>query len=302
MGTDLDTGVLPFCIRYKEFPDSFVMIYNNNFYDSSNLFQVKITLYLKNSAQSGNIVADFGTIMDSDNNTQLGISFGTINEANIIQGINFLSFTSYDKYIFSYPNSPNLNVTNIQSNYSNKQLIIILNSYSYPCFKEDSKILTNNGYKPIQDLQKGDLVQTLLHGFKAIVMIGKREIFHPASYNRIKEQLYVYNPSEYLEIFEPLVLTGCHSILVDDFINKEQMNKAIEVNGDLYITDNKYRLPASIDTRASILNESGTYTIYHLALENEDYYMNYGIYANGLLVESCSKRNLKELSNMSIIE
>ena len=30
--------------------------------------------------------------------------------------------------------------------------------------------------------------------------------------------------------------------------------------------------------------------------------MNYGIYANGLLVETCSKRYLKELSNMNFIE
>jgi hypothetical protein len=42
-------------------------------------------------------------------------------------------------------------------------------------------------------------------------------------------------------------------------------------------------------------------TIWHIALENDDYYMNYGIYANGLLVESCSKRYLKELSKMEIV-
>jgi hypothetical protein len=41
--------------------------------------------------------------------------------------------------------------------------------------------------------------------------------------------------------------------------------------------------------------------IYHIALENDDPYMNYGIYANGLLVESCSKRYLKELSKMRIL-
>jgi hypothetical protein len=46
----------------------------------------------------------------------------------------------------------------------------------------------------------------------------------------------------------------------------------------------------------------GTYTIYHLALEHDDYYYNYGIYANGLLVETCSKRYLQELANMELIE
>jgi surface protein len=170
------------------------------------------------------------------------------------------------------------------------------------CFKEGSKILTDKGYKPVQDLRKGDLVKTLIHDYKPIYMIGKREIYHSASQERIKDQLYKCSQTEYPEIFEPLVITGCHSILVDSFISDDQREKAIEVNGNIYITDDNYRLPASVDPRASVYETAGIHTIYHLALENEDYYMNYGIYANGLLVESCSKRYLKELSNMTLIE
>jgi len=172
----------------------------------------------------------------------------------------------------------------------------------YPCFKEDTKILTDKGYKYIQDLRKGDLVKTLLHDYKAINNIGKKEIYHHALQKRIKDQLYKCSQSEYSEIFEPLIITGCHSILVNDFVSEEQKQKVIEVNGNTYVTDCKYRLPACADLRASVYENQGTYTIYHLALENDDYYMNYGIYANGLLVETCSKRYLKELSNMTLIE
>jgi hypothetical protein len=100
-----------------------------------------------------------------------------------------------------------------------------------------------------------------------------------------------------------LVITGCHSILVKDFFSVEQREKTIEYNkGEVFITNNHYRLPACLDDRASVYEHAGTYTIYHLALENDDYYMNYGIYANGLLVETCSKRYLKEKSNMILIE
>ena len=91
-------------------------------------------------------------------------------------------------------------------------------------------------------------------------------------------------------------------ILVDNFISEEQKEKVIEVNGNIYVTDNKYRVPVCVDPRSSVYENPGNYTIYHLALENDDYYMNYGIYANGLLVETCCKRNLKELSNMTLIE
>jgi hypothetical protein len=170
------------------------------------------------------------------------------------------------------------------------------------CFKEDTQILTDKGYVLIQDLRKGDLVKTVKHDFKPIDMIGKREINHPASEERIKDQLYECSPSEYPELFEPLVITGCHSILVSDFANEKQRENVIEVLKKIYITDNKYRLPACVDDRATVYEKEGSCTIYHLALENDDYYSNYGIYANGLLVETCSKRYLKELSNMELIE
>jgi hypothetical protein len=171
----------------------------------------------------------------------------------------------------------------------------------YPCFKENSKILTDKGYIKVEDLKKGDLVQTLNDGFKPIYMIGKKEIYHTATNNRIKDQLYKCTSSEYPEIIEPLILTGCHCILVEEFINDKQRDKTIDINGDIYITDNLYRLPVCADERASVYDIPGNNNIYHFALENDDYYMNYGIYANGLLVETCSKRYLCELSGMSII-
>ena len=200
----------------------------------------------------------------------------------------------------------------VASNSTGSKLVAVVSSSTgniytyaeppYPCFKEGSKILTDQGYKLIQDLRKGDLVKTLLHGFKPIDLIGKRDMYHPASKERIKDQLYQCSKDQFGEVFEPLVLTGCHSILVDVFVSQEQGEKSIEINeGRLCITDKKYRLPACVDERASVYEIPGTYTIYHLALENDDYYMNYGIYANGLLVETSSKRYLKELSGMELI-
>ena len=113
--------------------------------------------------------------------------------------------------------------------------------------------------------------------------------------------MYQCSPQQYPELTEELIITGCHCILVDD-LTDEQRTKSIEVNGKIYITGNKYRLPACVDERTSVYDKKGNYTIYHIALENEHYYKNYGIYANGLLVETCSKRYLKELSHMELLE
>ena len=71
----------------------------------------------------------------------------------------------------------------------------------------------------------------------------------------------------------------------------------------VYKTDGLFRLPACLDEdNCEVYEEPGTYTIYHFALEHPDYYMNYGIYAEGLLVESSSQRYVKELSGMELIE
>jgi hypothetical protein len=169
------------------------------------------------------------------------------------------------------------------------------------CFKKDTQILTLSGYKLIQDLKKGDLVKTLKHGYVPIYKIGFSEMEHICSQERVKDQLYKCSPDNYPEVFEDLVLTGCHGILVDAFYSDKQKQQSIELNGDLYITDNKYRLPVCLDERASVYETPGKYTIYHMALEHDDYYMNYGIYANGLLVESTSKRFM-ETTKMTLVE
>ena len=182
---------------------------------------------------------------------------------------------------------------------------IVIKVISFPCFKVDTKILTDKGYILIQDLRKGDFVKTLRHGYKAITLIGKRNIFHSALKERIKDQLYKCSQTEYPDLFESLIITGCHSILVEnskEIVNEEQIKKIIEINGNIFLTDDKLRLPACVDEKTTVYEIPGNYTIYHLALEHQDKFMNYGIYANGLLVESCSERTLKELSFMTLIE
>jgi hypothetical protein len=171
------------------------------------------------------------------------------------------------------------------------------------CFKEDTKILTNNGYIPIQELRSGDLVKTLKCGYKQIDKIACKQIYHSYRDKRYKDQLYICHKEKYEELFEDLIITGGHSILVDEFKNNEQkeQNKHFFF-GEIYKTDDKYRLLACVDERTSVYDKEGFYNIYHFSLENKDYYENNGVYANGLLVETCSKQYLTEISDMNIIE
>ena len=183
----------------------------------------------------------------------------------------------------------------------NPDNIFVLPSPPLPCFKEDSKILTKEGYKRVQDLRKGDLVKTLKDDFLPITLIGKSPIHNSGDDKRIKPRLYNLSTNNYPELSEDLVLTGCHSLLVDT-LTKEQEEEIISNYGEFKVTDGKYRLEAYLDSKAEPYSEEGLFTIYHIALKNENYVGNYGIWSNGLLVESCSERYLRELSNMELIE
>jgi hypothetical protein len=172
------------------------------------------------------------------------------------------------------------------------------------CFREGSKILClvegRETYVPIQSIRKGALVKTHLHGYVPVESIGYSKIYNPGDALRSKNRLYKLKPARYPELMEPLYLTGCHSILVSK-LSETEKEDAIDLLGRVFITDNKYRLMACIDERAKPYEKEGLYTIWHFALEHVDYYKNYGVYANGLLVESSSRRMMQEYSGMKLI-
>ena len=174
-----------------------------------------------------------------------------------------------------------------------------------PCFLEGTTILcVVNGierYVPIESIQRGMFVKTSRDGYKMVQVIGRSKINNPGNSQRIKDRLYKCSTMKYPSLTSDLYITGCHSIL--EFpITEKQREDSIKELGRLFVTDKKYRIMACIDERAEPWNSEGVYTIYHLALENKDDGMNYGVYANGgLLVESCALRTLQNRSNMSLI-
>jgi hypothetical protein len=161
-----------------------------------------------------------------------------------------------------------------------------------PCFKEDTKILTDKGYKQIKDLRKGDMVKTLKEGYRPVKAVGYTPFQNNPSHNRIKNQLYIYQRDKFPELIEDLVLTGSHSVLVKELMG-DQRKMVSEALGQIFVTEGRYRLPAYIDERSEIYQTKGPFNVYHLCLEGADPKSNHGIYANGLLAESCFIRELK---------
>lgn len=169
-----------------------------------------------------------------------------------------------------------------------------------PCFNEGTKILCYRGgkekYINIQDIRSGYLVKTIKNGYLKVSMIGTTKLN-----NNNTDRLYICKPDKYKELTEDLIITGGHAVLTNN-LTDEQKKKSIDMLGKIMYTDNKYRLLVCLDNRASLYEKHGVFNIWHLALENDNWSSNYGIYANGLLVESCSKKYLKETSGMILIE
>ena len=175
-----------------------------------------------------------------------------------------------------------------------------------PCFLEGSTILClvdgQEKYVPVESIRKGTLVKTAQDGYKAVEGIGRSTMKNPGDAARIEGRLYRCSREAYPELAEDLYVTGCHSILVDT-ITEEQREKTTATLGKIFITGKKYRLMACLDPRAEPWASEGDYTVWHFALESEDRFVNFGVYANGgLLVETTSIRFLHEKSNMELVE
>jgi hypothetical protein len=173
----------------------------------------------------------------------------------------------------------------------------------YPCFLEGSKILRldpiggQESYVPIETLKNGDLIITADSGYKAISFIGRKIIDNKPD-SEIKNRLYIMKKQG--KMIDDLVLTGEHCTLHSNLSN-ELIASVKASMGDVFITENYYRVPAHLDERFEPYPVEGPATIWHFALEHDEPEWNYGVFANGLLVESCSIRYMAELKNMELV-
>jgi hypothetical protein len=169
------------------------------------------------------------------------------------------------------------------------------NYYLYPesvCFAAGSRILCDIGPVAVEDLKVGMKVKTLKHGYKAVTLLGKSKIHNPSGTERVRERLYRYPK-------ENLVLTGGHSVLLDD-ASSDQLSAIRASFGKIFLTEGKIRLMAKDDAEAEFYPVQGTHEIYNFVLEAPTEHMNYGVFANGKLVESSFPYWIKKGMNIVV--
>jgi hypothetical protein len=136
----------------------------------------------------------------------------------------------------------------------------------------------------------GTKVKTLKHGYKAVTLMGTSVIRNRAGSERIRDRLYIYPK-------ENLILTGGHSVLLDE-VSGTQLERIKESFGNIFFTEGKIRLMAMDDDEAEPYLKKGPFPIYNFVLEAPNDHTNYGVFANGKLVESSFPYWVKKMNAM----
>jgi hypothetical protein len=171
------------------------------------------------------------------------------------------------------------------------------------CFSEDTKILCLNSdskeeYIPVKNLKKGDLVKTYLHGYKKINIMCQG-IFKN-NINNFRDCMYKMKKTDENGLIDDLIITGGHSILVDE-LTKEEHEKTVGM-WNIYQIDNKYLLMAGISDKFEQIQGKEIFNYYHFSLENNgDPNKYYGVFANGVLTETPSENDIKTFKNVVFI-
>ena len=159
------------------------------------------------------------------------------------------------------------------------------------CFNEGTKILCLNKqfeeeYIPIEHLRKGDIVKSYKHGYRRVDLIGKNSMINDP--NRFTNCMYKMEKTAENGLIEDLIVTGGHSILVDDLGDHKEKND--KIFGSTLMIDDKYLLLSAVSNDFKKIENVNLYTYYHFTLENDgDDDERFGVWANGILTETPSK-------------
>lgn len=163
------------------------------------------------------------------------------------------------------------------------------------CYNEGTQILClkesgEEEYRAIENIRVGHLVKTYKHGAKAVTHIGKGEMLNSHADPRYS----MYKLPKTGDMIDDLLVLGGHSILVDSFESEEVEKECATILGITPRLEDKCLLLAMSSPHFTKMPEGEKYTYYHLVLDNTgNEFVHYGIWANGVLSETCSKETFE---------
>ena len=134
-------------------------------------------------------------------------------------------------------------------------------------------------------MKPGTLVKTYKHGYMEIDLIGK---------NKLVNDPNIWYTCMFKHKKTGLMITGLHSILVDTY-TRDEFDKQKCLWGKNFMNnpkcklEDKYLILCVISDSFDKVEDTNTYTYYHLCLKSDDPNRNYGIWADKTLTETMSK-------------
>jgi hypothetical protein len=179
----------------------------------------------------------------------------------------------------------------------------ILNFSGYTpilCFHESTEILCLNEdlkevYIPISQLKEGNFVKSYKHGYRRIEAIYKKSFINDN--NHVHSSMCLMPKNEHMT--KDLIVTGGHSILVDNMTEDEFLKNSEYFHDTSPKIDGKQLLLAGVSEKFTTLENNKEYTVYNFCLENDgNDEARYGVWANGVLVETPAMQYLKDILNI----
>lgn len=207
---------------------------------------------------------------------------------------NYISFVNTPLFLVQY--NTDGDYYELQGDLMESAVIFTPTTYNYSievdpvatlCLLGDSMIITHIGQIRMDQLTLDHKILTVDSEYRNIYKIGKMQVTNSSS-----------NPILYQHFKNNLVLTKDHSILLPDFETVEQKEKVVEYMHYPHVTQALVRIPAFLALEFSKYEVEGEYTVYHIALDDEDADVNFAMYANYVLVETCQKSIIDKMESI----
>jgi hypothetical protein len=219
--------------------------------------------------------------------------------------------TSYTPLIVGHVTA---NLSSWETSFSGYNSQITFTDSPVSCFKEGTKILcridptesnfrstagnhrstesyhwSKDVYVPVEDIRSGVLVSSYKHGYRKVKLIGKGSVY--TNKGKWYNSLYKMKKGTLEGMTDDLIVTGGHGILMDKFTDNELANqKKILRSNRFDRIDDKLIITAAISEKFTRMHDE-PYIYYHFILENDgDTHKRYGVWANGVLVETPNEK------------
>jgi hypothetical protein len=233
-----------------------------------------------------------------------------INNSPVINGVNGPEY-KYFKFYCGSSSFPESNYLIFNTTSSSNPTLRYYGTYVFStaplscCFSEGTRILgltaqLKEEYRLVQDLLIGDFIKSYLHGYRKVSKILKGSFVNNPTEHGVANCMYRMSKTEDNGLIEDLTLTRNHGVLVEKLTEDEE--KKVDKN-NLPVIDGLLSIITSDSDKFEKVKDTNVYNYYHFSLDGDgDNDRRFGVYANGLLVETPSNNMMDGAMNIKPLD